>query len=198
MVLEDLSCKGAGGRRSCVRFFINSRAGLLGGLTDLCEKAKIPVENIEYRYCRVVSLSPVLKNNNVQPATFSSTRLTTIAALTNEVNDIIKEINAYDDGPELNKQYKQGISEIQTKLNKLRFTSKTTTSVAQYLTTHTSLSKRHNFIKWLLTFDSNLLDLKLAHTVVNAPDKEKIFIFAGGSHITRAGALLQKAGYKKV
>lgn len=198
VILEDLSCRGSYGRVSCGPFRINSRGGILGGLTDKCQRLGLPVDNIEYRYCRVVSLSPLLKNLQSNPHTFNSTRMTKVSALLNEVHGIMHEVHGYNDGPVLNQQYKKGLHEVKEHINKLRFLNNAHNSIAQYLENKTTPANRLGIIKWLLTFDSGLLDLKLAHTVINSLDKEKILIFAGGSHIVRTTQLLQKVGYKKV
>src|SRR5579872_576077 len=62
IMLEDLSSRGSQGRHTCGRFVINSRGGILGGLVQKCQEKDLLVDNVEYRYCRVSSLGPVLNN----------------------------------------------------------------------------------------------------------------------------------------
>jgi hypothetical protein len=62
MLTEDLSSAGCRGRKSCGKFIIDSRGGVLGGLAARCRDYGIEVENVEYRYCRVAAFAPVMHN----------------------------------------------------------------------------------------------------------------------------------------
>ena len=198
VILEDLSCKGGKRYGACGTYKINSRGGILGGLTQKCKDLGLPVENIEYRFCRVVALGPVLKNITFPPDKLSSVKGTKVAALLSEINEIVKEIRAYGDGDVLHKIYKQGINESLSHLHRLQLDKNKQMPVSHYLNMYTTSRNKMRIVKRLLTFDSGLLDLKLVHSVVNARDKERVIAFAGGSHIAQVSKLLQQVGYKKV
>jgi hypothetical protein len=198
VIVEDLSSSSSTGSTSCGSYTINSRGGILGGLTQKCKNIGVSAENVEYRYCRVVALSPALKNLGVNPRDLASVRDTPLSSITNEIEAVITEVNNYDDGKVLNKHYQNGIRTIANKLQKLKFKRNGNASVADYLIATTDAKNKLDFIKLLLTFDSGLLDLKMVHFVANALDKERVIAFAGGSHIKRAVEILQECGYKMV
>ena len=198
ILLEDLSSRGSGGRSSCGRFTVNSRGGILGGLTRFCEERQLLVENVEYRYCRVSSLGPVLNNTYAHISQIPSVNDISIAELVQEIKDIVQEIKLYEDGPALTAYYKKNIQEVMDELKKLNMDARNQTSVGHYLALYSHQKNRLDVLKRLLTFDSSLLDLKMIHGVV-ASNKEKAVSIAGGSHITRVADALQKyMGYEVV
>ena len=195
IILEDLSSEGSQGRFACGRFFINSRGGILGGLAKQCADQKFTVDNVEYRYCRVSSLGPVLNNLSTSMDAFPSTTEISVTQLVQEIKDIIKEIRSYKDGKQLTAYYKKYIQEVTQELKNLDLAG--SSSVAHYLETHSTPATRLDLLKKLLTFDSNLLDLKLVHSIVSAP-QTTVIALAGGSHISRAREILEKDGYQVV
>lgn len=198
ILVEDLSSPNCAGGLTCGQYMINSRGGILGGLTQKCEDYGIAAANIEYRYCRVVSLSPALRNLKVDPRTLPSVKNTKLASIASEIDAVMSEIKQYNDGDVLNRYYRNGLKETAVQLSKLKFNTNGHVAVADYLHATTNSSNRLEFIKWLLTFDSNLLDLKMVHEVINARDKKNVIAFAGGSHITRAVDILKKCGYEQI
>jgi hypothetical protein len=198
VLIEDLSTANASGKQACGRFFVNSRGGVLGGLAQTTQNMGHETDNVEFRYCRVTSLGPVLNNIGEDVERFPSVTSTPMAVLTQEIADVIKEITAYNDGPGLKVLYDSSIQEIRRNLNKLHFDQDDHGSVAQYLKKHSTQANRMDLLKLLLTFDSGLLDLKMVHSVVNAPEKSKVIAIAGGAHISRACEILQKIGYEPV
>lgn len=197
VLLEDLSSKGSAGRNSCGRFKVNSKGGILGGLTEYCESHNLFVENVEYRYCRVSALGPVLNDSYTCISQIPSVNNISVACLVKEIQDIIHEIQAYDDGKTLNAYYQKNVKEVEAELQKLSLDCTNGMSVGHYLTLYSHQKNRFEILKRLLTFDSSLLDLKLIHNVVNA-SQQKVVTIAGGSHISRvADALVKHAGYKK-
>lgn len=198
VLVEDLSSPNCAGGLTCGPYMINSRGGILGGLTEKCGKLGIAAANVEYRYCRVVALSPALRDLKSDPRSLPSVKNTKVVSIAQEIDAVMHEIKQYNDGDMLNKYYKNGLKEIAAQLNKLKFATNGEASVADYLHATTNQENRLEFIKWLLTFDSNLLDLKMVHEVINSRDKRTIVSFAGGSHITRVIDMLKKCGYEQV
>lgn len=197
IILEDLSSAGCNGKFSCGQFLINSRGGILGGLAKVYRDQGHMVENVEYRYCRVSSLSPVLNNLTLACDQFPSTRTIAMNQLIAEIQEMIQEIQHYQDDPILVSAYKKGIKEVAKELKRLRMMQNTALPVADYLTLYQEKQKKLNLLKKLLTFDNTLIDFKMAHCAVTSPQTNVIAI-AGGSHITRVVELLQKVGYESV
>ena len=197
-IVEDLSSHNSQGRFACGHYFVNSRGGILGGLADTVKSKGFAVENIEYRYCRVTSLGPVLNNVREPLHKFASVASTTIQALYAEIHATIKEIEAYNDGPVLQKMYQSIIKDVRAQVVALQFESHNALSVADYLNARSTQATRMSLLKKLLTFDSSLLDAKLVHSVVTTKDTRNIVAIAGGSHIVRVAEMLQKIGYKKI
>lgn len=197
IMLEDLSSRGNGQRIACGRFVINSRGGILGGLAQHCSRKNFDVDNVEYRYCRVSSLGPVLNNLQANVDAFPSVKEISVSAVVQEINDVMREIETYQDGAPLNGYYQKGICEVKAELAKLKMMHQAEASIADYLIAHSTRTSRLDLLKRLLTFDSGLLDLKLVHQVVNT-DREKIIAIAGGSHISRVTEMLEKIGYETI
>jgi len=197
VAIEDLSSINNNGRSACGRYSVNSRGGVLGGLAQTSRTMGLDVANVEFRYCRVISLGPVLNNLQGNLNSFPSATTTTMSALLDEVSKEIVQIQAYDDGPILKKLYDASIKNIQDQIKKLRLDLDGTLSVAQYLEKNSTQKNRLELLKNLLTFDSGLLDLSLAHIVTSAfGTQDKVIVIAGGAHIGRVSDLLQKVGYK--
>lgn len=198
ILTEDLSSRNTSGCCACGRFYVNSRGGLLGGLAEKCEQMGITVNNIEYRYCRVSALGPVLNNITECPHSFPSVKNIRIASLCKEIDIVAQEVESYDDGPILDTIYKADTQEIRSQLHQFNNQQGEDLSVADFLVKATPQADRLAFLKNWLTFDSGLLDLKLAHAVVNAKDKNSIFIIAGGAHVDRVAKILSQVGYEAV
>lgn len=197
--LEDLSSPAADGRVGCGDFYVNSRGGVLGGLTQVCKNMKLTTDNIEYRYCRVASLGPVLNNLEQSPRNFNSVREISVGQLGQEVDREIDAIASYDDGPALNALYQEKLRTVAHEREKLVLNADSTHSVADYVEQSSDSAGRLSFLMDAFTFDSELLDFKLVHGILHATDKSRVVAFAGGAHISRASDLLQKyAGYELV
>ncbi len=197
VVLEDLSSCGSNGRNSCGRFYVDSKGGVLGGLATTFRDMGFDVDNIEYRYCRVASLGPILNNVQQKPHVFPSVATTQVSMLATEVDAIAQEIGSYTDGHKLKTVYNRGLKQINNQLNHFKACQQMM-NVADYIEQNSTASNRLEFIKRLLTFDSCLLDLKMTHAVVNAPGYDKVVAIAGGAHIGRVSELLEKIGYEVV
>ena len=198
VLTEDLSSPGSFGRGSCDNYYINSRGGVLGGLTQECRDKGFDAENHEFRYCRVSSLGPVMNDISADITQIGSTSTISVNSLYQEIQKELDHINAFDDGELLTKEYDKNIKEVRKKLAQLEITEADATSVAEYLKkrVHDAKNKLIHFIKKLLIFDSELLDCKLVHAIKQEKEKEYIIIIAGGSHVKRVCDLLIKDGYE--
>lgn len=198
VLLEDLSSPGTDGRVGCGRFCVNSRGGVLGGLTKKCCSLGIKrVTNLEYRYCRVAAIGPVLNNLHQKPHMFPSVATTSMNALSTEIDVVMQEVQAYNDGDVLQKSYRQAIDQVQDHLQDMTAATCKDMSVADYIEHRSTSENRLELVKHLLTFDSCLLDVKMAHAVVHAK-VPKIMAIAGGAHITRVTEMLEKVGFQTV
>ncbi len=207
MLTEDLSVRNSDGRFSCGRFYVNSRGGFLGGITDSCRYLGIDTDNLEYRYARVCALGPLLNHSAKSPYSFASVRGISVDQLYSEVSTECDRINAFDDGPILNEWYKRCIQKVDKQLMAFGWSADDQTSVADYIALEQKRSplincsspiKRSSPINKLFTFDCSLLDAKIVHETVNNQHKERVCAIAGGSHIERASEVLQKVGYQPI
>lgn len=198
IVLEDLSSASTTGRQACGRFMVNSRGGVLGGLATTCKNMGHEADNIEFRYCRVTALGPVLNNLQQSVDAFPSVSMTPMQTLHREIADTIDEIKTYEDGNILKPLYQKSLDEVQKLFKMLHLDQHLTGSVAQYLKTHSTQKDRLELLKHLLTFDSALLDIRIVHSVLRSAHISKTMVIAGGAHINKAAELLEKAGYQQV
>lgn len=196
ILTEDLSVSNDIGRKGVKGFSINSRGGLLGGLTDMCRDMGIDVLNLEYRYARVCALGPVLNNLKDDPFSFDSSRKLLIGDLVEEVYSEIDRMHAYNDDPILGAWYVQCIKDVEKKISLYDWPNYYHQSVAEYVKQKSK--SVISLMQKLLTFDAALLDVKIVHEVVQQPHIEHICAIAGGSHIDRASKMLKKVGYTSV
>ena len=198
VILEDLSSKNTQNRKTCGRFMVNSRGGILGGLSDKCHNLGLEVANVEFRYCRVTSLGPVLNNLRKELRDFPSVREIKVATMVKEIDSVVQEIRKYDDGISLKRQYDQLIRKVLPEVKALHMRQHPNHTIAEYLVAHSKGKTRLGLLKRLFTFDSALLDARLAHEVHNAKGKKYVVAFAGGAHINKVGQMLEKIGYERV
>lgn len=196
ILTEDLSVANDIGRRGVQGFSINSRGGLLGGLTDVCRGYGIDTQNLEYRYARVCALGPVLNDTSRDPSSFDSTRRLSVGDLTDEIYTELDRIAQFRDGPDLQAWYTSCVREVEKKMAFFNWPAYQRASVAEYVS-HTK-KPLVPFLQNLLTFDAGLLDVKIVHEIMQHSDVERTCAIAGGSHIDRAGKALQKIGYTSV
>ncbi len=193
VITEDLSAQNNMGRFGWGPFYVNSRGGILGGLTERCHDMGIDTENVEFRYCRVCSLGPVLNNIHTQPQQFRPTNAIRLQDLCNEIDVELDRIRQFEDGLILHAWYTKQTKEIERKIARLGLRSRNM-SVADFISC--VQAKRLPLVKKLLTFDSSLLDMKMVHAIVHADTD--VCAIAGGSHIERVSIVLQKVGYEPV
>jgi hypothetical protein len=199
VLVEDLSSANDDGRLGCGAYFINSRAGILAGLGSFCKNNNIPYKNVEYRYCRVVTLGPIINNITADPALFPSTKNMSLSHLLQEIEQTYTDLllgNHTDRFKTVFLEKSRAITRSMEKLNLMRNNTKT---IAEYVSTSSTPLNRLDTIKNLLTFDGILIGFKLVSATMKAQNKEKILAFAGGTHIREAYELLQAIdGYEPV
>lgn len=196
IIVEDLSSPAYNGRNACGPFVINSRGGILGGLAQRYEQQGLTVDNVEYRYCRVASLGPVINNIEQVAMPFQSTNSISVGVLLQEIEDNIKEINTFNDGATFNALYKNIVRAVKKELVSLNLHQMRQVSVAQYMHTNSTPKNRLTMLNTLLTVDSTLLDIKIMHSIIQAPETT-IIALAGGSHAIRVcNWLVQHGGYQ--
>lgn len=199
VLVEDLSSPNTqSGLSGCGSFSVDSRGGILGGLSGTCKQKQIPAENVEYRFCRVAAFGPVLNNPNKSPNSLESARKITVDEIVSEIKQAIARIQLFRDGDYLQKYYDQNIDSVLNELTQLQLHNKPRANVADYLAQQTTSHRRSDLLKQLLTFDSELLDMKFIHGIVQAQDKKIILLVAGGAHVNKVCELLEKIGYKKI
>ena len=196
LITEDLSTQNAHGRFGWGSYYIDTRGGILGGLTQTAQNMGIDTENVEFRYGRVCALGPVLNHSHKQPRSLAPARTIQMCDLCNEINLELDTIKRFNDGPVLNAWYKKQTAAIEQKMANYGLRSAGGVSVADFVSC--VQAKRVPLVKKLLTFDSGLLDMKMVHAVINAQDKKRVCAIAGGSHIERVSSVLQTVGYKPI
>lgn len=192
VLVEDLSSVNDTGRLGCGSYFINSRVGILAGLGNYCKECHIPVQNVEYRYCRVVALGPVINNINSDPGAFPSTKRMTVSHLMQEIEQTYNDLLFSSMTSSFKNQFMEKSKSVSTSMQKLNLMNHHEKSIAEYLATTTTPLNRLETVKNLLTFDGIFIGFKLVDATIKATEKEKIIAFAGGTHINEAYDLLQK------
>lgn len=166
-------------------------------LAKICQEAGIcHFDNVEYRYCRVTALRPVISFLVTDPAAIVSTAVITISDLVAEVAALCAEVRQYHDGAALNKIYTEILKGCIKKMSRLRLVESKHLSVAAYIKRYLSIHDRFKEIKRLLIFDSVLLDAKIIHQMHNFHDSAAVLVIAGGAHIARVNDILQSVGYE--
>lgn len=199
VVVEDLSCRGDGCNQAfCSNFVVNTRGGILGGLAEFCTQQGIPVANMEYRYCRVAAIGPMLRHAHAPLDEFKAIHEVSVNTLVDEIQNEVTDVATFAaTDKRLQTWYAQSIQAIEDGLKRLHLQSHKDMTLAQYLDMHSRPEKRFLLLNELLTFDSILLDLKLVHAIANMHDKRIIVVVAGGTHINRMNDALKTLGFKQ-
>ena len=121
LIVEDLSSINDDGRSMCGNFMINARGGILGKLADVARDKGVDVDNVEYRYCRVAALGPLLKNMSLSPSNVIESSSILLKSLSKEVADEIERIQHYKDGVVLNKLYNRCVREVTKAVQRFQF-----------------------------------------------------------------------------
>lgn len=194
VLVEDLSSPNDMGRLGCGSYFINSRTGILAGLGSFCKKNHVPVQNVEYRYCRVVALGPIINNIQADPHLLPSAKKLTLSALTHEIEQAYSDLLLGSTSTEFKNMLIAKTASLHKGVEKLKGASSSYATIADYLRANTTAWNRLEMVKNMLTFDGILIGFKLADATIKATQKEKIVAFAGGTHIDEAYDILQKVG----
>src|SRR5258708_2219223 len=86
LVVEDLSSINNDGRMICWNYGVNSSEGVLGQLANKARALGIAVDNVEYRYCRVAGIGPLLNDVSVSPHACKSAATISTASLHKEID----------------------------------------------------------------------------------------------------------------
>ncbi len=198
LIVEDLSSVNNDGKMNCCNFSINSCQGVLGALANKAREVGILVDNVEYRYCRVAGISPLLNNITQAAHLFKSATTITTDSLHQEVADELEAIKRYDDGKKLNVLYKRAIAMVSGALSSIalckQYDHLKKSTVAHYCSRFPRNRYRHELEK-LCIFDSALIDMKIMHSIALSPEVPLIVVAAGGSHIKEMSEMLKKIGY---
>lgn len=199
VIVEDLSAANSStGCKGCGQFLINSRGGILGGLSNMCQEMGVPVNNAEYRFCRVAAFGPILNRTFLRQGTRRSSAMITVDAIRNEILQQVNRIKMFDIDASLKSLYAKHLEKIVFTVQEFHLNKHPNMDAEQYLIAHTRPLTRDRALKKLLTFDNLLIDLDIVHTVLQARDKNVILIVAGGAHIKNSFALLERVGYKQM
>lgn len=194
VIVEDLSSCNDAGRSGCGPYYINSKTGILAGLGGFCKDHHIPVCNVEYRYCRVVALGPVINNISADPNLFPSTKKMTVSSLLHEIEHAYTHLLLDNPHTALCNVCNDKAKGVQSTIKKLHLSHDHHKTIAEFLTDRTTPLNRLDMVKTLLTFDGIFIGLKIADASLKADTKKKVIVFAGGTHINEAYELLQKVG----
>ena len=192
VVVEDLSSVNDAGCFGCGAYYINSRVGVLAGLGNFCKEQKIPLQNVEYRYCRVVALGPIINNINADPALFPSTGKMKISTIIQEIERAQLDLLFYNPTAAFQAHITAQTNKVMGHMKKFNLMQDQEMTIAHYLQAHTTPLNRLEIVKDLLTFDGIFIGMKFAGATMNAPYKKKIIALGGGTHINEAYELLQK------
>lgn len=197
VVVEDLSCRGNQSSQAyCSNYVVNTRGGILGGLAEFCTQRGIDVANVEYRYCRVAAIGPMLRHAHAPLQEFKAIHEVSVHTLVDEIQSEVKMVEKFElPEKKLKNWYEQSMKEIALGLKRLHLDQHQGMTLAQYLNAHSQPEKRFVLLNELLTFDSILLDLKLVHAISNMHDKKLIIVIAGGTHINRMNEALKTIGF---
>jgi hypothetical protein len=195
LIVEDLSSVNNDGKMICCNFGINCEQGILGHLANKARSFGIMVDNVEYRYCRVASIGPLINNITCDPYSFKSSCGITVMSLYKEIIHEIEKIKKYNDGKKLNNFYKRAVAHVCARLAHMKWTTiDSKKTVACYCNTLRNAEYRQVLEK-LCIFDSALIDSNIMHSIMCC-DASIIFVVAGGSHIEQVRDLLQNNGHE--
>jgi len=197
VIVEDLSSVNSDGRLMCCNYAIKSYGGVLGNLADTVRRMNVDVDNVEYRYCRVASLGPLLMNVHKKVDMPRSSSVIMLRDVRDEIVREIKKVNAYNDGTYLNTLYKEVIVSVERALGQLELGKYEYNPVTDYFKT-VSKKKYVQELEKLCVFDSPLLDMHMMHSIARSQDKKIIFVVAGGSHVEKVCNYLTHMGYENV
>lgn len=181
----------------CKSFRINASGGILGGLSKQCLNQGFLVENVEYRYCRVAALGPLLTQTYQKLDDCPSACKLLVRDIAQEVDQAMNNVTCPVYLAYLLKTLQNIRQKIFVSLKELNINLDSPDSISTYVESHSNRVNRCALVERLLTFDADLLDIKLVSSILTEPKSETVIAFAGGSHIARVTAMLIALGYKK-
>ena len=162
VLLEDLNSPNYLGRQNCKNFILKSKQGILAQLTQDLQRNGLDVDNVEYRYARVIGLSGMLHDITRSPYYYQPACALRVSVLLDEIEQAMHEVATYQDSPLLQNLYQQGCNKIKKRIKALDFECQKYKSIADFCAQNTQIHNRLAFLKHLLTFDGDLLDFKLS------------------------------------
>lgn len=201
-LVEDLSSPNCEGTCSCANYRVNTRGGFLGGITDTIKRYGCRVDNLEFRYCRVVALGLTATGKGGKQARALQDAIK-LEQFIKETQSLLSAIGRYNDHG-MATWYRSCMQAVETAMTKLNVRGCQNQTVREYLQamSHnetTSKNKRHNdVLEELLSYDSPLFDARLVHEVLNDAYHKTVIVVAGGTHVREAFDALIKAGYEHV
>lgn len=196
--VEDLSSPNTEGTFSCVRYRADTRGGFLGGITDFLRKHHCKVDNLEFRYCRVASLGLSLAGST-SPQALKMLDVIQIGQFVDETQKILNKNNSYKDSALASWNTKQ-VNLVKNAMQHLALEQHREHSVREYLDFRgeTSPSKRVSLLEELVSYDSPLFDVMLAHALFNDHDHDTLVVLAGGTHVQETFNILAQQGFKRI
>lgn len=202
IILEDLNSPNVHGKQGCKNFMLSCEKGVLAQLTQDLQRNGYRAENVEYRFGRVIALSEFLKNVEINaqsnPYNYASACALRVDDILHEVDDVLEEIQKYRDGVLCNALYAAGCEKIKQSLKQFKFLQQKEKSIATFCLDNSTVANRLLFLKQLLTFDTDLLDFKMLHSIVGVQNKQCAVVIAGGTHIAHLSELLKNVGFEQV
>jgi hypothetical protein len=196
LIVEDLGSINNDGKMFCCNFKINCPEGLLSALAYKARMLGIMVDNIEFRYCRVAALGPLLHHTRQALTAIKSSGVITTHLLYKEVVEELKKIEHYDDNKQCNALYKKAVLSVRELLKKIKLPNNSL-PVAQHCLQF-PISSYKEEVEKLCIFDSALIDMNILHSIVISPEVASILVIAGGSHTHQIATVLQRMGYETV
>jgi hypothetical protein len=196
-LVEDLSSPNTEGAYSCARYHANTRGGFLGGITDILRHNGCAVDNLEFRYCRVVALGLVAAGTHSDQAQ-KMQEIVSLQQFVQETAAMADKVARYTDSG-MQPFFHQWRASLEPKFSELKRRAQTGISVREYLKKFEIANALYEKeINSLLAYDSALLDVSLVHEVLNDTRHKVLVVVAGGTHIRNVFDALEKKGYVKV
>lgn len=200
LFVEDLSSANHRNVFACGSHQFDSRGGLLGGIVDLARNAGLGaacIENLEYRYCRAAAFGYAFNQLRTGKRVQLMIPPISIKQLMQEIDVELYDLQHMHDLPHFLITRSQTLSQgIEKRMTDYQWDVHHQEFIGDYIANR-SQRIRIDDIEDFLTFDSGILDIKLARAVAKNQDKTAIII-AGGSHIENSFKMLKHMGYKTV
>lgn len=195
IVTEDLSSVNNQGYGVCCSHTIQNNGGFLARLTDELRKQSIEVDNVEYRFCRVIGLGCLIKKIDNHDQTTPSGVAIPLKKIYKEIASTMNEVSHYNDYHQANKLYKNAIETVKKGCAALRLNQNNDISIQEYCKKIPAHAYQKT-IEQLCMFDSCLLDAKILHSIIST-QKPIVILAVGASHIRQLIPILKSLQYKQ-